>query len=67
MQPVFRHLAPAPPGGNPEPSGTEPQKRKKKARLACNQCRLKRIGVSDHEQCLLLASPYLSTRMVPAV
>ncbi|KAJ8105530.1 hypothetical protein OPT61_g10119 [Boeremia exigua] len=43
MQPAFRQLAPAPSGGNPEPSGSEPRKRKK-ARLACNHCRLKRIG-----------------------
>ncbi|KAH6643025.1 nitrate assimilation regulatory protein nirA [Boeremia exigua] len=44
MQPVFRQLAPAPPHGNPEPSGSEPRKRKRKARLACNHCRLKRVG-----------------------
>ncbi|KAJ4988162.1 C6 transcription factor [Stagonosporopsis vannaccii] len=44
MQPAFRQLAPAPPNGMPEPRGNEPRKRKKKARLACNHCRLKRIG-----------------------
>ncbi|KAF9691989.1 hypothetical protein EKO04_009947 [Ascochyta lentis] len=44
MPPALRPLAPAPPGGHPEPSGSERRKRKKKARLACNHCRLKRIG-----------------------
>ncbi|KAF1926250.1 uncharacterized protein M421DRAFT_220820 [Didymella exigua CBS 183.55] len=44
MLPSFRPLAPAPPGGPLEPSGSEPRKRKKKARLACNHCRVKRVG-----------------------
>lgn len=48
MHSTYRLLAPAlPSDGGPEPNGKEPRKRKKKARLACDQCRLKRIGVSN--------------------
>lgn len=67
MQSVYRPLAPAPPGGPPDHSGSEPRKRKKKARIACNHCRLKRVGVSRPESYLVLALPYLSTRVVPVV
>lgn len=48
MHSTYRLLAPAPPSdGSPEPNGKEPRRRKKKARLACDQCRLKRVGVSN--------------------
>lgn len=59
MQPVYRQLAPAPPGSNPEPCGAVPQeKKKKKARMACNYCRRKRVRVSSPRQCPVLPSLY---------
>lgn len=60
MQPSFRQLAPAPPNNNPEPRDDEPRKRRKKARLACNHCRLKRIGVCMlSSSFVLFGPPYL--------
>ncbi|KAF3049590.1 hypothetical protein E8E11_008967 [Didymella keratinophila] len=66
MQSVFRPLAPAPPGGPPggppEPSSSEPRKRKKKARLACNHCRLKRIGCDGARPDCTHATPTMALK-----